>query len=78
MFEVPAGTLSFSVVLYSCVAVVAIVFLLLRRYVSCLGGGELGGKQVPKILTGLFFFALWLFYIVMSILQTYGFISGSF
>lgn len=69
----PAGTLGFSVMIYSLVAVVAIAILVCRR-MSPYVGAELGGPKGIKILCSTVFIALWVFYVAISILQTKGII----
>ncbi|XP_027044421.1 sodium/calcium exchanger 1-like [Pocillopora damicornis] len=75
-FIVPAGNLGFSVVIFCVTAVTAIFVMMLRR--SKRVGGELGGAKSYKLPTSLFFCFLWIFYIVMSSLQTYCHINVSF
>lgn len=75
-FIVPAGNLGFSVVIFCVTAVTAIAVMMLRR--SKRVGGELGGAKSYKLPTSLFFCFLWIFYIVMSSLQTYCHINVSF
>lgn len=75
-FIVPAGNLGFSVVIFCVTAVTAIAVMMLRR--SKRVGGELGGTKSYKLPTSLFFCFLWIFYIVMSSLQTYCHINVSF
>eukprot|EP00929_Paragymnodinium_shiwhaense_P117674 TRINITY_DN8864_c0_g1_i1.p1 TRINITY_DN8864_c0_g1~~TRINITY_DN8864_c0_g1_i1.p1 ORF type:complete len:833 (-),score=194.85 TRINITY_DN8864_c0_g1_i1:86-2584(-) len=69
-FAVPAGNLSFSVLVFSCNAGVAIAILYWRRAVF---GGELGGPKNNKILTGAVLVSLWFVYIGLSIWKS---ISG--
>lgn len=75
-FDVPAGNLGFSVVVFCVTAVVAIGVMMLRR--SKAVGGELGGTKVYKLPTSLLFCFLWVIYIVLSSLQTYCHIRVSF
>ncbi|XP_046365062.2 sodium/calcium exchanger 2-like isoform X2 [Haliotis rufescens] len=75
-FEVPAGSLSFSVTLYTVCAVLALGLLVLRRVVGKFGKAELGGSKIPKILCAVFLVFLWVFYIIMSSLQAYGHIKA--
>ena len=74
-FTVKAGSLTFSVAVYTCVSFVCLIVLFLRRYLKVFGKGELGGPTVPKYLTSLLYFSLWLVYIVLSSLQAYGHIN---
>lgn len=68
-YYVPAGALGFSVVLFSSLAVVCVIFLLGRRFIV---GGELGGTQFGRAGSCTFLVILWLVYIVCSTLQAYG------
>ncbi|XP_076456636.1 sodium/calcium exchanger 1-like [Babylonia areolata] len=77
-FQVPAGSLSFSVVLYSVCAAVAIAAIILRRYMPFMGKGELGGSTLWKWVSFIVFVLLWFLYIILSSLQVYGYISVSF
>ncbi|XP_050391531.1 sodium/calcium exchanger 2-like [Patella vulgata] len=77
-FHVPTGSLGFSVVLYTSCAVFALVILMLRRYLSVFGKAELGGPKVPKIISAVAVFFLWVFYIVLSSLQAQHIIDVGF
>ncbi|XP_011496483.1 PREDICTED: sodium/calcium exchanger 3 [Ceratosolen solmsi marchali] len=73
-FDVKPGSLAFSVTLFCTEACVVIVVLMCRR--SAAIGGELGGPFVPKVVTSLLLFSLWIFYLIMSTLEAYGVIQG--
>ncbi|XP_076234435.1 sodium/calcium exchanger 3 isoform X2 [Calliopsis andreniformis] len=73
-FEVEPGNLAFSVTLFCTEACLVILVLLLRRTKSI--GGELGGPFVPKVITSIILFSLWVFYLIMSTLEAYGVIEG--
>uniref|UniRef100_A0A2P2HZ93 Sodium-calcium exchanger n=1 Tax=Hirondellea gigas TaxID=1518452 RepID=A0A2P2HZ93_9CRUS len=73
-FEVLPGNLAFSVTLFCVEAVVAIAIMMMRRHPKI--GGELGGPRGPKVATSCFLFFLWLFYVVLSTFEAYGFIPG--
>merc|ERR1719228_1528383 len=77
-FEVKAGALSFSVILYTIAAIMAIGLFMARRFLPVFGSSELGGTKVPKYLSSLFLVLLWILYIVLSTLQTYGAITSPF
>lgn len=77
-FDYPAKSLGFSVVIYSVCAFLALSLLLVRRYVPALGRAELGGPRGPKIACGVFLISLWVFYIMMSVLQVKGVITVNF
>eukprot|EP00927_Polykrikos_kofoidii_P064982 TRINITY_DN60783_c0_g1_i1.p1 TRINITY_DN60783_c0_g1~~TRINITY_DN60783_c0_g1_i1.p1 ORF type:complete len:1006 (-),score=166.38 TRINITY_DN60783_c0_g1_i1:139-3063(-) len=68
-FMVPAGSLVFSVAVFTLCAVLCIVLLVVRRY---LYGGELGGPKLAKRRDALILVFLWLLYIVMSVLKSLG------
>jgi len=74
VFYVPPGSLAFSVTLFCSTAVVAMGLMMLRR--NKMIGGELGGPRNWKIATSTFFVFLWLFYVMMSSLEAYGYIQG--
>mmetsp|Transcript_35296 Transcript_35296/g.99926 ORF Transcript_35296/g.99926 Transcript_35296/m.99926 type:complete len:280 (-) Transcript_35296:571-1410(-) len=69
---VPSGALAFSVIIFSGCAVCYAVIVLLRRW---LVGGELGGPAPSAWLSSVTLACLWVFYIVMSSLQSYGYIA---
>ncbi|CAC5384183.1 SLC8A [Mytilus coruscus] len=75
-FEVQAGSLVFSVVIYSICAVVTLGLLIVRRFTGIFGKAELGGPTGPKMACGLFLIFLWFFYVLLSSLQSYEHISG--
>jgi len=69
---VPSGTLSYSVMVFSVCAVLAIALLFLRRSTV---GGELGGAGAAKWGSSIFLAGLWMIYILMSAFQSYGYIE---
>jgi solute carrier family 8 (sodium/calcium exchanger) len=73
-FCVKPGNLAFSVTLFCSGAAVAITVLMLRRMKAV--GGELGGPRKYKVPTAILFTFLWLFYLLMSSLEAYGYIKG--
>ncbi|XP_036431134.1 sodium/calcium exchanger 3 isoform X1 [Colossoma macropomum] len=73
-FEVPAGSLAFSVTLFTIFAFLAVSVLLYRRRAHI--GGELGGPRSHRIFTTLFFLSLWFLYILFSSLEAYCHIQG--
>ena len=74
-FKVEAGTLTFSVAIFTICSIICLTVIFLRRYLAVFGKGELGGPKVPKYLTAGFFVLLWLIYILLSSLQVYGHIN---
>ncbi|XP_056303070.1 solute carrier family 8 member 4a [Danio aesculapii] len=74
-FQVPPGSLAFSVTLFTILALVCVVTLLYRRRPS-VSGGELGGPRTPKLLTVFLFLVLWLIYIMLASLEAYCHVPG--
>eukprot|EP00232_Nephroselmis_pyriformis_P022302 CAMPEP_0182866928 /NCGR_PEP_ID=MMETSP0034_2-20130328/8450_1 /TAXON_ID=156128 /ORGANISM="Nephroselmis pyriformis, Strain CCMP717" /LENGTH=894 /DNA_ID=CAMNT_0024999261 /DNA_START=354 /DNA_END=3038 /DNA_ORIENTATION=- len=70
-FEVEAGALGFSVLIFSIEAVLAIAILLIKRKVEGPEGGELGGSAGAKRGFATLFVSMWLAYIILSSLQAY-------
>ncbi|XP_066884383.1 sodium/calcium exchanger 3 isoform X3 [Kogia breviceps] len=73
-FHVSAGTLAFSVTLFTIFAFVCISVLLYRRRPHL--GGELGGPRGCKLATTWLFVSLWLLYILFATLEAYCYIQG--
>ncbi|CAH2328078.1 sodium calcium exchanger 3 isoform X1 [Pelobates cultripes] len=73
-FHVSAGTLAFSVTLFTIFAFVCISVLLYRRRPHI--GGELGGPRGCRLATTLLFVTLWLLYILFATLEAYCYIKG--
>ncbi|KAG8013014.1 Sodium/calcium exchanger 2, partial [Nibea albiflora] len=73
-FVVEAGSLAFSVTLFTIFAFLAISVLLYRRRAHI--GGELGGSRGHRLVTSAFFFGLWFLYILFSSLEAYCHIEG--
>lgn len=72
-FVVPAGSLAFSVIIFTITSLLALATLTIRRSVY---GFELGGPATAAYATSAFFVFLWFFYIGMSILQIKGVIDS--
>jgi len=68
-YEVEAGDLAFSVIVFCICALVCLATFTYRRIA---GLGELGGPQPAKNITAGFFFMLWLAYILCSSLYSMG------
>ena len=64
-YIVPAGELSFTVLVFLICSVLVFALLTLRRVII---GGELGGPMVSKVITASICFLLWVVYITLSIL----------
>jgi len=75
-FEVKAGALSFSVILYTICAIMGIGLIMARRFLPIFGSAELGGSKWGKYASSAFLVFLWFAYVVLSSLQTYGIITS--
>ncbi|XP_055721550.1 sodium/calcium exchanger 3-like isoform X3 [Salvelinus fontinalis] len=73
-FVVEAGSLAFSVTLYTIFAFLGFSVLLYRRRAHI--GGELGGPRGHRLATSAFFFSLWFLYILFSSMEAYCHIEG--
>ncbi|XP_070973372.1 sodium/calcium exchanger 3-like isoform X2 [Oncorhynchus clarkii lewisi] len=73
-FVVEAGSLAFSVTLYTIFAFLGVSVLLYRRRAHI--GGELGGPRGHRLATSAFFFSLWFLYILFSSMEAYCHIEG--
>jgi len=75
-FEVAGGeSLGFSVVVFCVFAMLCIVVMMIRRFFPPIGG-ELGGPMIYKVPTAIFFVFLWILYIILSSLVSYGHIES--
>ncbi|KAK3255675.1 hypothetical protein CYMTET_35150, partial [Cymbomonas tetramitiformis] len=68
-FCVPSASLGYSVLVFTCCALLGISILLFKRKFS---GGELGGEHNDKVISSTVLLALWLAYVTLSSLQAYG------
>lgn len=68
-YEVPPGSMSFSVVMFLSCSMVCFLILGLRR---CCVGGELGGTGCARNLSAGILFSLWLIYVIFVSLEAYG------
>lgn len=70
-YEVPPGSMSFSVVMFLSCSMVCFLILGLRR---CCVGGELGGAKgsCHRTLSAIILFSLWLIYVAFVALESYG------
>ncbi|KAK3854830.1 hypothetical protein Pcinc_038704 [Petrolisthes cinctipes] len=73
-FLVKPGNLAFSVTLFCAEAIVAIAVMMIRRHPKI--GGELGGPRIAKKITTSFLVFLWIFYVLMSTLEAYGYVPS--
>ena len=76
-YIVPAGDLGFSVAVFTLVAIIGILLLVLKR-LPCLGGGELGGPSPVKYGAAFVMICLWMTYVVLSTMKVYGHIPSNF
>merc|ERR1719495_381582 len=75
-FAVNPGSLGFSVTIFCCEALLAIIVLLLRRNPAV--GGELGGPKAVKTVTSSLFVIFWITYVGLSAMEAYGVIKPGF
>merc|ERR1719365_14059 len=75
-FNVPVGSLGFSVTIFCLEALCAILILLARRHPAV--GGELGGPKFFKTISSSLFVFLWCFYVMISALEMYDVIEPGF
>ena len=68
-YGMPEGALRGGIIMFTSTALVCLATLFVRRKVY---GGELGGPTGSKYATAAFFVLLWMTYVVVSALQTYG------
>ena len=68
-YIVPAGDLSFSVILFLITSTLTVVVIIARRIIF---KGELGGNPIAKWVSAVFMVFLWLCYIVFSTVKVYG------
>ena len=73
---VPAGSFSYSVVLYSGTALITLLIIALRRFLPVFGKAELGGPTIPKYFSSSIMVVLWFIYILLSALESYNRIDG--
>ena len=67
-YDMPAGDLAFSVIVFTICAITCICMLMIRRWFC---GGMLGGSGFPKYFSAFFSFSLWLVYVSLSINRSY-------
>merc|ERR1712168_1361958 len=75
-FDVPVGSLGFSVTVFCIEAGLAILILVARRHPAV--GGELGGPKSIKTVTSAIFVFFWCFYVAISAMEAYGVINPGF
>ncbi|XP_059478036.1 sodium/calcium exchanger 2-like isoform X2 [Neocloeon triangulifer] len=77
-FFVPSAGLGFSVCVFTLVAVLAVMLLMVRRHLSLFGKAELGGPFWPRVGSVVFLVGLWFLYVTLSSLQAYDVIKVQF
>jgi solute carrier family 8 (sodium/calcium exchanger) len=75
-FEVPVGSLGFSVTVFCIEATCAVLILLARRHPAV--GGELGGPKLFKTISSGIFVFFWVFYVMISAMEAYKVINPGF
>lgn len=65
-YYIEAGSLGYSVVVFTVLAITCIILIVARRFVV---GGELGGSKNGRTLSCLFLIFLWILYIVLSTIK---------
>mmetsp|Transcript_52655 Transcript_52655/g.140116 ORF Transcript_52655/g.140116 Transcript_52655/m.140116 type:complete len:768 (+) Transcript_52655:68-2371(+) len=73
-FVVLSEDLGFSVTVFTCCACLTIALILVRRYVGS-PPGELGGNKSFARLCAMMLVGLWVLYILLSALSSYGYIN---
>lgn len=71
MFKVEAGTLGFSVAIYSALAIACIALIVARRYFAVLGRAELGGPRNVALGCAAAMISMWFLYVILSALEAY-------
>ena len=64
-YFVPAKALGFNVVVFCSLALICLIFLMIRRATI---GGELGGPNPFRTISCVFLVSLWFIYVIMCIL----------
>jgi solute carrier family 8 (sodium/calcium exchanger) len=76
-FKVDPGTLAYAITLLVLGAIVVTTILQIRRYSSWFGRAEFGGPVMCKFGSMLAFWSVWVTYIVMSFLESNGYIDAT-
>lgn len=69
-------SLGFSVTMFCCFALMAIIILMIRRSPAI--GGELGGPRAVKTVTSSIFCTFWVTFVFISALEAYKVIDPGF
>jgi solute carrier family 8 (sodium/calcium exchanger) len=75
-FTVDPDTLGFAITILLVGSIIVTIILQVRRRTHIFANAELGGPRAMKLLSTALLWSLWLCYVVLSVLQTYGFITG--
>lgn len=67
-YYLPKGSLGVSVIVFCCLAALAIVIMLIRNHFF---GGVLGGSERIKKPTAVLFVAMWALYVTIATLKAY-------
>ncbi|XP_017074661.2 sodium/calcium exchanger 3 isoform X2 [Drosophila eugracilis] len=70
IFKVEPGTIGFAVALFCGEALIAVFLIMFRRWHKGIGA-ELGGPKVSKYISAAILVFLWVFYVVICILEAY-------
>jgi len=71
-FKVNTGSLGFSVTIYTIVCGFGLGILMFRRQSRFCGYAELGGPTGSKRISAILLVSLWIVYIVLSAMHSYG------
>ncbi|CAL1282585.1 unnamed protein product [Larinioides sclopetarius] len=71
VFRVEAGTLGFSVAIYSALAIACLSLIVARRYLTVLGKAELGGPRNAALGCAIAMISMWFLYVILSALEAY-------
>lgn len=72
-FVVKAGSLGFSVGLFTGLCILTIAILMMRRMLGVFGKAELGGPVIPKYISGVVMMCLWFVYVLCSSFKSYNY-----
>ncbi|XP_015920946.1 sodium/calcium exchanger Calx [Parasteatoda tepidariorum] len=74
-FHVKAGTLGFSVGIYTALALICIALIVSRRFLTVLGKAELGGPRIYALICCIAMISMWFLYVLLSSFEAYGYIQ---
>lgn len=73
-FKVSAGTLGFSVGIYTAVSLTCLAIIIARRYLTVFGKAELGGPPKVALTCTVIMISLWFLYVLLSAFEAYNYI----